>query len=412
MKGRILSKYLKPSLLTSTVLIACILLASCGGESKSKDDTDRDLDTIPDRIDNCPAIANLDQVNADNDTFGDACDIDLDGDGILNTEDDFPNNSDQYLDLDGDGLGHTEDDDNDGDGILDVNDNCPYVANADQADSNGLDDATGLGDACELSMLNDTGQEDYGSFPSSNGACSDDENNNLSTIQDCSYGRDKLARDNKLIDDLQKKGMGDSGFDFTRLDSEGIPLADQSNVIGSYCVKDNVTGLTWEKKISGDESTINKQQDMHYWFDEDEAMNAGVVGTQTMPANVGEVQPCVGYKQEDEETWCNTQAFIKRMNDANYCGANDWRLPSIDELTSIIDYGNSDNDTFNNRIALDQNYFNNTQNRNYWTRTNDARLPASAWSINFAYGAFDIEPKSNAWHVRLVRDIKEVTADE
>ena len=170
--------------------MACILLASCGSESKSEDKTDSDADTIPDHMDNCPAIANSDQANLDDDALGDACDSDLDGDGIFNVEDDFPLDPNQYLDIDGDGLGHTEDDDNDGDGILDVNDNCPYVANADQADDNGLNDSSGLGDACELSTLNDTGQEDYGSFPSGYALCSDDENQNLSTIQDCSYGRD------------------------------------------------------------------------------------------------------------------------------------------------------------------------------------------------------------------------------
>ena len=372
--------------------MACILLAACGGESKSSGNTGSDLGGISDPIEN-----------------------DLDGDGILDAHDDFPSNPDQYLDLDGDGLGHTEDDDNDGDGILDVNDNCPYVANADQADLNGIDDApndpSGLGDACELSTLNDTGQEDYGAFPSANAPCSGDINANLSPLQDCNYGRDKLARDNKLVGDLAKKGAGDSAFDFTKLDHSGIPLIDQSVGI-FYCIQDNVTGLTWEKKITGDASVINLQTDMHYWFDEDSAWNADVIGTNTMPANQGDVQPCVGYVKEDEATWCNTQAFIERMNKANYCGSNNWRLPSIDELANIIDYGPSDNPTSNNRIAIDQEYFIRTQNRNYWTRTNDARLPGSAWSINMAFGALESEPKSNAWFVRLVRDGNEATNNE
>ena len=372
--------------------MTCILLTACGGESKSSDNAGNDLGGISDPI-----------VN------------DLDGDGILDADDDFPTNPDQYLDLDGDGLGHTEDDDNDGDGILDVNDNCPYVANADQADSNGIDDApndpSGLGDACELSTLNDTGQDDYGAFPSGYGPCSDDINDNLSTIQDCSYGRDKLAKDNKLVGELAKTGAGDSAFDFTKLDVSGLSLVDQSSGV-FYCVLDNVTGLTWEKKISGNDSSVDSQYDSYYWFDEDEAWNAGVVGTKTMPANVGIEQPCAGYIKEDEATWCNTQAFIARMNAANYCGANDWRLPSVDELTSIIDYGEADKQDFNNRVAIDQEYFVRTQNRNYWTRTNDARLPASAWSINMAYGALAAEPKSRNWYVRLVRDNKEGAANE
>lgn len=43
---------------------------------------DADADTYPDAWDNCPAAANEDQLNADNDTEGDACDDDDDDDGL------------------------------------------------------------------------------------------------------------------------------------------------------------------------------------------------------------------------------------------------------------------------------------------------------------------------------------------
>ncbi len=55
---------------------------------------DNDVDSIDDRIDNCP-VANPDQSNIDGDNVGDVCDDDIDGDSTSNTMD---------VDEDGDGL--------------------------------------------------------------------------------------------------------------------------------------------------------------------------------------------------------------------------------------------------------------------------------------------------------------------
>ena len=48
-------------------------------------------------------------------------------------------------DIDNDGIGDVCDDDIDGDGVLNENDNCIYTSNPDQADS----DNNGIGDICE-----------------------------------------------------------------------------------------------------------------------------------------------------------------------------------------------------------------------------------------------------------------------
>jgi len=109
-------------------------------------DDDDDNDSIADSADNCSLVANADQVNTDGDELGDACDPDLDGDGVSNTLDNCVAavNADQ-ANLDGDSEGDVCDGDDDGDAVLDGLDNCPMNANADQGDQDG----DGLGDACD-----------------------------------------------------------------------------------------------------------------------------------------------------------------------------------------------------------------------------------------------------------------------
>ena len=147
---------------------------------------DSDSDGINNEADNCPDDANPNQENFDNDTMGDACDDDIDNDlvdnsddafpfdvneqsdfdgdgtgdnadadddndGLNDTEDAFDNDANETTDTDEDGIGNNADADDDGDGIVDESDNCPLVANADQADA----DNDGVGTACDADEAED-----------------------------------------------------------------------------------------------------------------------------------------------------------------------------------------------------------------------------------------------------------------
>nr|WHW29240.1 hypothetical protein [uncultured bacterium] len=109
------------------------------------DQTDSDGDRVGDPCDNCPNTSNADQTDADGDGLGDACECptngatggngDRDGDGVCDVDDncvDTPN------------PGQSDRDDEDGYG--DACDNCPDIFNPGQADSYGQ---PGVGDACE-----------------------------------------------------------------------------------------------------------------------------------------------------------------------------------------------------------------------------------------------------------------------
>lgn len=84
----------------------------------SNDDIDTDIDGVLDRNDNCPNDANADQSDIDGDNIGDVCDNDTDGDNINDSTDNCPliANADQ-VDLDQDGFGNLCDSDIDGDSM-------------------------------------------------------------------------------------------------------------------------------------------------------------------------------------------------------------------------------------------------------------------------------------------------------
>ena len=74
---------------------------------------DRDGDAVPDARDNCMALPNADQADADRDGVGDVCDPDRDGDGAANEVDNCPNaRNPGQVDTDRDGIGDACDADN------------------------------------------------------------------------------------------------------------------------------------------------------------------------------------------------------------------------------------------------------------------------------------------------------------
>ena len=128
---------------------------------------DLDGDDVPEGEDNCPGIfnprepwlsdADWRQPDSDFDGLGNACDDDIDADGVSNGQaftgelqtgtafDPYPYDSDD------DGLDNGLDLDDDGDGIPDLADNCQFASNAAQLDL----DVDGSGDPCDPDDDND-----------------------------------------------------------------------------------------------------------------------------------------------------------------------------------------------------------------------------------------------------------------
>lgn len=127
--------------------------------------------------------------------------------------------------------------------------------------------------------------------------------------------------------------------------------------------------------------------------------------------------------EADEYLWSEAVSLAK---DKNHAGYSDWRLPTRDELHSIVsctndrlDYklGADGKTQIKNgmpqngkclgkfkRPAIDQRVFPNTSSSLYWSYSFNAHTNYSAWGVFFSSGHHYNYNTSNVGMVRLVRD--------
>lgn len=192
--------------------------------------------------------------------------------------------------------------------------------------------------------LNDTGADKCGNITSNDIDCSADGDSVPGGLnpagQDASLGRDA---NNSLI----KAGAGNGGFDFTKLDASGNALADSATEWS--CIRDNVTGLIWENKISDGnavDQTFNALADARHGqrlyngsASNDPDLNDNTYSTDTRFSG-------------------SVSNLIATANADSLCGFTDWRLPTVNELLGIVDFSKS-RSTSELTINLDTDYFQN-----------------------------------------------------
>ena len=107
------------------------------------------------------------------------------------------------------------------------------------------------------------------------------------------------------------------------------------------------------------------------------------------------------------KNWLDAQNYINCLNTNYYLGKSDWRIPSINELRSLINYGQSKQSTW-----LLASGFTGIKDLDYWSSTTYVGSPSTAWTLTMGTGGVTSNvDKSTAGYVLPVRSGTTIATD-
>lgn len=143
------------------------------------------------------------------------------------------------------------------------------------------------------------------------------------------------------------------------------------------CVFDDKTNLYWEVK-KNEEGTRYKDN-TYTWYD-------GVTGHENNKYS----------RNCDWGDSCNTNNYITKINKNGLCSFKDWRLPSFEELQTLLFY-------YDENSLVDLDFFPNNKSSSYWTKDEVNNNNFIAYEFPFLYGGSILRDKYFDTHIRLVR---------
>lgn len=269
--------------------------------------------------------------------------------------------------------------------------------------------------------LNDSGVVSYynnGDFSSNT---PDGEHSN----QDADFGLDRN-------DAYRNNGF--AGLVYNKIDNSGNSLPpDASN---HHCTFDAHTGLTWEikgeyfyhefiDKPNADELAreleitsqhFNNTNGRYMWYNANDKENGGSKGGVNSQELTSPVLASTGgcmfpprdhplYVSGASTKGCTTDKYQELINTSSRCGFVNWRLPTINELQTLMIYEPE-------HRGFDQDYFPDTKEGTathygadfvYLSSTPSVDNDASVWCLDVAKRQVKLCNKTERQHVRLVR---------
>lgn len=164
------------------------------------------------------------------------------------------------------------------------------------------------------------------------------------------------------------------------LQDDDMPATDNAQ---PSCLRDAQTGLVWELKSA--------QEGLHDWRNTYSWFNPTQAHHELDYRGTADAGSCAGSQ-------CDTWSLVAAVIDEKFCGFDDWRMPSKDEIFSISDLSKAKSPP-----TIDVDFFPYAQAAEYWTANDYSFQPDSAWVWHFQYGHDRVDWKKSAKFVRLVR---------
>lgn len=166
---------------------------------------------------------------------------------------------------------------------------------------------------------------------------------------------------------------------YTKLGINDTPLPDTATLAdGWLATKDNVTGLVWE--IKTDDGGLHDKDNTYTWCNTSQAVNGVTLGV------------CAN--------GTDTKSFLQAVNAAKFAGHEDWRLPTPQEIQSLVHYEKYS-------PAINSLFFSNILPSLYWSSLPVANGGDGAWGVDLLDGYVYSETPSNQFAVMCVRGSSE-----